>query len=660
MPDSNATVVPVGTTTMIDSGQVASDYLIYGTLEDEGVLSNVEVGQTGQQGGLLLVGPTGSASDISVSGPGGQVDVSGAVSGITFGPTALGFNDYGLLVRAGGIVEGVTQTLTPLATELQYEPPPSGAGINVAAGGQLDNAEMYGLDVSNYVTGTATDLVVGYGANLTISGAVASLNVQGYLAVVGLSFIENTSSVTLDQGGSLTSALLGQGSSTTVGAGSTLTQASLSGGFTPGYELNSTNSGALLEVEDGASASAISATGTATVEDGGVMTKLVLGGQSLAIVTGNLADATVADSSFSLTSLFADLPFPLYQNGGSGLAPSYLPTGLVVEAGGTATGVTNDALEVLQTGASSTNGTDNGTEVIFSGAQAVDTSVGASGTVLNDGTLLYTGSGTTTDSGSIVTTTVYAPPNFGIDSGINGSLPDSYTFGTGSVVQDGSGKLVLAGDNSFTGGTRVELGTVEIASSVGAGTGPIQFVPDGQLEVLQLDQAALKNGIFGTPVEGFGVGSVVDLTGQAFRRGDSVSVVDGGTALALAGPKGVLHDTISIAPGSASGMRFLALGDGAHGTDIIALPAADLAAAAQTAEAEFGPGSALTLIRKAVYALSAGDPMASPLLANFGLNPGSQLASSVQAEVNSNPAAAVTALRDLFSSPATQTPVRSA
>ena len=583
MPDANATIVPAGSTSVVPPGQSASDYLIYGTLQDAGILSDAEVGETGQVAGELYVESSGSASDVTVDTSGGTVTVLGRADGITFSPETSGRGGGQLSVEASAVVTGVTQQLPPLSSMLEYEGPPAGAGVFVAQGGELDDAEMYGSEVGNTVDGVAKDITLGYGANLLITGSVTGLNAQGYLNYVQYGYAELNCDITVYQGGTLTDATLGQGTITQLNSGSVLTGASLSGGFSS-YNGDSNNNGAQLAVSAAAVATGVTATGTASVTDAGSLSGLTLNGQAIAVVTGKLTGATVT-AAYTLGSIFATPPLTGTEYGG-GSVPSYYPTGLVVGSGGTASGVTDDGLEVIQAGGTSKGDLVNGSEVVFGGGEAVNAVVGAAGQVLSDGTLLYTGSGTTTDAGNIVTETVYQPFNEGYYTGIPSGSPYSLTFGTGTVVQDGPGRLVLAGDNSYTGGTTLERGTLEIASPTGAGTGPITFVPDGHPEVLQLDKAALAGGTFATPVQGFDLGSVVDLAGTAYRPLESAFVSGGHLDVVAPGDKPVA--SIDVGGSGASGVTFLALPDLHGGTAVVALPDALLAGVASGVEKAFG------------------------------------------------------------------------
>ena len=88
----------------------------------------------------------------------GFVDIHGTVTGVNFEATGQSI-DRGMIVRAGGAAHDVTQA-----------PAFTGAGFNVQAGGQIDDVMMYGQNVSNAVAGAASDVTLGYGADLTISG----------------------------------------------------------------------------------------------------------------------------------------------------------------------------------------------------------------------------------------------------------------------------------------------------------------------------------------------------------------------------------------------------------------------------------------------------------------------------------------------------------
>ncbi|MGY2048071.1 S8 family serine peptidase [Methylobacterium sp. JK268] len=139
----------------------------------------------------------------------------------------------------------------------------------------------------------------------------------------------------------------------------------------------------------------------------------------------------------------------------------------------------------------------------------------------------------------------------------------------GSLVKGGEGSLTLAGaDSTYSGGTLLNGGTLELAARGAAGTGAISFGRGAQ--TLKVDQAALGAGAghdLGNLLAGFAAdGDVIDVCGigsNAVARfdypSDTLRLTDaaGGTCYAT------LHLT-----GDFGGKRFTASSDGAGGTKV--------------------------------------------------------------------------------------------
>jgi autotransporter-associated beta strand protein len=90
--------------------------------------------------------------------------------------------------------------------------------------------------------------------------------------------------------------------------------------------------------------------------------------------------------------------------------------------------------------------------------------------------------------------------------------------GAGSLLIDGAGTVVLNAANTYTGGTILNGGTLEIDANGTAGAGAISFA--SKAGTLRIDGAALSNPISGF-IQG---GDVIDLPGLPYVSGGSATL----------------------------------------------------------------------------------------------------------------------------------------
>src|SRR5262249_27235932 len=115
--------------------------------------------------------------------------------------------------------------------------------------------------------------------------------------------------------------------------------------------------------------------------------------------------------------------------------------------------------------------------------------------------------------GGIVTNSAVASPatlTVGSDNTstiFSGSIQDG-TSET-SFAKTGAGTLTLSGHNTYTGGTAIVAGTLELRYAYSAGTGPITFA--GTAATLRIDSDPSANVI-----RGFTPGDSIDLANVAF------------------------------------------------------------------------------------------------------------------------------------------------
>jgi autotransporter-associated beta strand protein len=180
------------------------------------------------------------------------------------------------------------------------------------------------------------------------------------------------------------------------------------------------------------------------------------------------------------------------------------------------------------------------------------------GTTISAGTLQIGNGGTTGSiSGSVTDNSVFA---------IN--LSDAYAFGglisgNGAFQQLGTGITILTGANTYSGGTTLDGGTLDLAASGAAGTGLINFAAGN--EILKIENAALSAHTFGNTINSFSGTDVIDLSGLAFVMG-ATATFSAGTHTLTVTSNGVT-DTLTLTnPG---GTVFNAISDGAFGTEIL-------------------------------------------------------------------------------------------
>ena len=314
---------------------------------------------------------------------------------------------------------------------------------------------------------------------------------------------------------------------------------------------------------DGAFAIFAGAPGTVTVDDSlGAVTS---GGMQFAtsgyqVVGGAITlspgqDAIrVGDGSAAGAGYAATIAAPLQGTGG--VAKTDLGT-LVLTGANTYTGGTTISGGVLQLGNGGTTGSlagdvvDNASLVFdrsdvatFTGAISGTGSVtqAGSGTLVLAANSSYTG-GTTISSGAVQVgnggTTGAIVGNV-VDNGtLSFNRSDAATFagavsGAGVLVQAGSGSTVLTGANSYTGGTVISAGTLQLGN--GGTTGSIvgNVVDNGALVIDHSGALALAGTLSGTGTLTQGGSGSTTLTGTGSSVG-SVAVAGGTLNLAQAG-----------------------------------------------------------------------------------------------------------------------------
>jgi autotransporter passenger strand-loop-strand repeat protein/autotransporter-associated beta strand protein len=252
---------------------------------------------------------------------------------------------------------------------------------------------------------------------------------------------------------------------------------------------------------------------------------------------------------------------------------------LIVNGGGTV------ELDGANTYTGGTTVTDAGTTLVISD----DTNLGDGGTLaLGQGTtleLFFGGSAAYTITHSITLTgAVEFRADAGVSATIAGAIGGAGTLEVGNALAVGGGGMLVLGNagNTYTGGTTIYLGTLEIATAHAAGTGGITFAPAVD-PTLRIDAAAFPaNTTFTNVIYGFAPGVDIDLAGVSFTAGETLSI-DANNLLTVW--SGGDFYSLQMAPSETfSGDIIYLAGDGSGTTDIIATTSLS-AGAGQTVQA---------------------------------------------------------------------------
>ena len=154
--------------------------------------------------------------------------------------------------------------------------------------------------------------------------------------------------------------------------------------------------------------------------------------------------------------------------------------------------------------------------------------------------------------------------------------------GTGGLTKTGAGMLTLSDTNSYSGGTSLDGGTLDLAALGAAGTNMITFAAG--IGILKIEAAALSAHTFGNTIHSLGVGDVIDLTALAFATG-ATAIFNAGTHTLSVTSNGVI-DTLTLT--NPEFTTFVAISDGTGGTEVELITQAGQTYIAGT------PGHALT------------------------------------------------------------------
>jgi outer membrane autotransporter protein len=543
----------------------------------------LQIGATGvvSNGSGFIGRQVGSTGHVTVSGAGAQWTNSAGLS--------VGFSGTGTLgVSNGGVVRSTTNTYVGVAAGGTGTVTVSGLGSQLNSTGfmrvgQTGNGTLHISD-SAVVSNAAA--VVGYDPGsvgvVTVSGAATQWNSSAQLSVGasgnGAVTISNDALV------SATSAVVGGAASSqgviNIGAAAlaaaaapgtlTLTgpSPSLTLGATGGLVFNHTNTAGYVFTPGITGAGKLSTyngttiltannnyTGGTTIAGGTL--QLGNGGTSGAIV-GNVANNGTLNFNRTDSVTFAGLI------SGSGVVNQNGTGATILTANNTYTGGTAITAGTLQLGNGGTTGAivgnvANDGALVFnrSNTLALAGQISGSGSVsqIGTGTTVLTGDNTYTGGTTISAGTLQLGNGGGSGAILgnvtnNGALAfnrsDTVAFpglisGSGAVNQIGAGTTILTADNTYTGGTTISAGTLQLGNGGTSGAILGNVVDNGALAFNRSDVQTFAGQISGSGVVNqIGTGTTILTANNTYTGGTAISagtlqLGNGGTTGAILG-----------------------------------------------------------------------------------------------------------------------------
>jgi autotransporter-associated beta strand protein len=490
------------------------------TLGDGALLSSTD-------GGATFDVMSGGASVGTITNNGATIDVTGASAKLEF----VGNNTFdSAAINLGSSSGDIISSNDP------------GTGAVLTFG---PNAIINHITGSGELTGDTNT-----GDGIVNQGVINAVATGGTLTIDPLDFtnsgtitVRNGDTVKLQPVGSFTNLTFGDltGGTYDIGAGSVIELSQFAFVTTLDATLILGGSGASLQTSDGANEFGINQTLT-TIGPGGA---LYVEGDASPFFQNALTDAgilqlggvetqtegisIVGTRSVTLDGQLMAINGTISDEVGNGSGAGV--GSLIVDGGGS----------VLLAGSNTYTG---GTMVTGSSTTlqiSEDDNLGSGGTLgLGAGAVLELLSFTSGTYSITHAITVAGDPIFLVDTGANvtftGVISDGSSAGTvelNSVVFGGT--LVLDAANTYTGGTIIDAGTLEIAVAGAAGTGGITFAPAAD-PTLQIDGAAFPaNTTFTNTIFGFAQGDDIDLRGLGFHSSYHADLGAGNVLVVTAG-----------------------------------------------------------------------------------------------------------------------------
>ncbi len=590
-----------GTNTYSGSTSINGGTLVIG--------SNANLGNT--SGGVIFDGGTlettagfSSARGVNLASLGGTVDVTGSnsttLTGVISGTGSLTKTDTGTLILSGANTYSGGTNLSGGTLSLGNNSALGTSAVTMQTGTTL-SAGLSGLSVSNNFLLNGNETYSSGANNSTLSGVISG---TGSLTKTGSGALTMTGSNTYAGGTTLTTGTLNLGNNNALGTGSlsmgtgTTLQAGLNGlAAANNVTLNGTDtfdtngdSSTLSGVISGSGSLTQTGAGTLNLDGNntyGGGTNLnggTLGlGNNNALGTGSLTMANGTTLQAGVDGLVVGNNVTLTGNDTIDSQTYNLTLSGVLSGAGSLTKINSGALTLTGDNTYSGGTTIDGGNVVVTNAGAL----GTGGFTLNGGSLLGESgalSSTTLTLGSTTTLDVNPGDNdtLGALSGSgtvdiqSGSLTtggdDSSTLfsgvitGPGSLDKTGTGTMTLTGDNTFTGGTDLQQGTLNLGNNNALGTGSLALEDGTTLQAglngLNVVNSVTLNGsdTYDSNGNNSTLSGVISGTGSLDKTGTGTLALTGNNT--YTGGTTLSDGTLNLGNNNALGTGNLTLEDG--------------------------------------------------------------------------------------------------